>query len=636
MALSVKFKYLSTLLILLLSACTDETLVKGQPDSEYTTTIRDSEVRDSEPDQYIHQWDARPPQEEDMAVDAEPPIICARAGIREPCTIPGLLGPCGEGFRICQITEWSQCTPQHFPRIEVCDHLDNDCDGNMNESPPESQLEILSQECYDGPPITLKAGLCHAGVSMCEQLRQDGPIEEQYGYGTCSEQTLPTENELCDGLDNDCDRSIDEGVLNACGDCGETPAETCDTIDNDCDGLIDEAVLNACGVCGVVPDELCDFLDNDCDGLIDENMGDCICDNPLYVPQPEICNGLDEDCDNRIDEGDDGGPLTRLCTTDIMTGEVLAYDRREDGPEYVGGVCRLGITFCDSTPDPENPGSSLYGYFECLEEIQPRVERCNGLDEDCDGLSDEGFQQGEVAVMIVIDVSGSMHEDEIEAAFTATTTTVEALHARGANSVCYMLAIVGNDEMDDPYLYAPAHNCVPGVEDPPVAPIEDMRTAALSLMNDLRRGAVNQGGSSENTYDAIGKFFTDDLIDWDGDGILDDVEWSTSVGPHRLDLSAYTHRIVVVLGDERGQGDDFDQHTAAMAMGRVSGMVYIIGPEQRFNGSVIASYQQLIDIGALYVSMGNQRLRRADDQQEIANAIQEAIEEADCINGQQP
>ena len=200
--------------------------------------------------------------------------------------------------------------------------------------------------------------------------------------------------------------------------------------------------------------------------------------------------------------------------------------------------------------------------------------------------------------MIVIDVSGSMHEDEIEAAFTATTTTVEALHARGANSVCYMLAIVGNDEMDDPYLYAPAHNCVPGVEDPPVAPIEDMRTAALSLMNDLRRGALNQGGSSENTYDAIGKFFTDDLIDWDGDGILDDVEWSTSVGPHRFYLCAYTHWIVVVLVDERVQGDDFDQHTAAMAMGRVSGIVYLIGPEQRFNGSVIASYQQLIDIGA--------------------------------------
>jgi hypothetical protein len=190
--------------------------------------------------------------------------------------------------------------------------------------------------------------------------------------------------------------------------------------------------------------------------------------------------------------------------------------------------------------------------------------------------------------------------------------------------------------MPDPYLYAPAHNCIPGVEDPPVAPIEDMRQAVNSLMNDMRANNINQGGASENTYDAIGKFFTDDLIDWDRDGILDDVEWSTSVGPHRLDLSAYTHRIVVVLGDERGQGDEFDQHLAARAMGAASGMVYIIGPDPRFNGSIVGSYQQLIDLGAVYVSMGATRLRRADEQQEIANAIQEAIEEADCINNQQP
>ena len=88
----------------------------------------------------------------------------------------------------------------------------------------------------------------------------------------------------------------------------------------------------------------------------------------------------------------------------------------------------------------------------------------------------------------------------------------------------------------------------------PWHPIEDMRQAVASLMNDMRVNNINQGGSSENTYDAIGKFFTDDLIDWDRDGILDDVEWSTSVGPHRLDLSAYTHRIVVVLGDEMSGG----------------------------------------------------------------------------------
>ena len=42
-------------------------------------------------------------------------------------------------------------------------------------------------------------------------------------------------NELCDGLDNDCDDAIDERVTNACGQCGAPPVEVCDELDNDCD-----------------------------------------------------------------------------------------------------------------------------------------------------------------------------------------------------------------------------------------------------------------------------------------------------------------------------------------------------------------------------------------------------------------
>ena len=633
----IKFKCLCACLLLV--SCADKVGILSQPDmdAEPVLVLRDAEVREPVPDQFVYQWDSRPPPH-DMEVDAAPAIVCPRYGAHEPCQIEGLLGPCAESTRICFSTEWSPCHQQNFPRSEVCDHLDNDCDGSLNEAPPQSQLGTLAVECYDGPPETLKVGLCHAGVAFCQQLRHDGPPEEQYGFGTCANQMLPAFDEECDGFDNDCDTQTDEGVLNACGVCGDVPLEVCDTVDNDCDENIDEGVLNACNECGVVPDELCDFLDNDCDGAVDENMGDCICDNPLYVPQPEICDGIDQDCDHRVDEGDDGGPLTKLCSVDVATDEVIVYDRREDGPQYVGGVCRLGIAFCGSALDFENPGEEIYGYFECLEEIRPGVERCNEADDDCDGLSDEGFGQGQVAVLMVIDVSGSMQQQELTTAFEATRNTVQALHNRGANSICYMLAIVGNDHMDDPYLYAPAHNCVPGIEDPPVPPLEDMRAAIESLMMEIAAGQINRGGSSENTYDAIGKFFTDDLIDWDRDGILDDVEWSTSVGPHRIDLSAYTHRIVVVLGDERGQGDEYDHHNAARAMGQAHGITYIIGPDENvvMGRLVRDSYSQLLEIGGVYVSMGAQRFNDPDQHQEIADGIQQALEEADCINGHQP
>jgi predicted Zn-dependent peptidase len=78
--------------------------------------------------------------------------------------------------------------------------------------------------------------------------------------------------ERCNSMDDDCDGSIDEGVLNACGRCGEPPLETCNLVDDDCDGSIDEGVVNACGRCGQLPAESCNGNDDDCDGKVDEGV----------------------------------------------------------------------------------------------------------------------------------------------------------------------------------------------------------------------------------------------------------------------------------------------------------------------------------------------------------------------------
>jgi len=234
--------------------------------------------------------------------------------------------------------------------------------------------------------------------------------------------------EICNGEDDDCDGNIDEGALNACGTCGDVPAEECNEDDDDCDGLTDEGVRNACGRCGPVPAEVCNTIDDDCDGLIDEGVANP--DGNCAPPTDEVCNGIDDDFDGNVDNrpGTDD-PITRGCSTDtgacavgneycvmgrwggcdgVLPTDELCNGEDDDcdgitdeitrpcGPAAnIGdiGQCRVGRQACAFIACLDTPAACDDDGWSttCDDARGPSAEECDSVDNDCDGMADEGL-----------------------------------------------------------------------------------------------------------------------------------------------------------------------------------------------------------------------------------------------------
>jgi hypothetical protein len=263
---------------------------------------------------------------------------------------------------------------------ETCDGADNDGDGRIDED------------------FDFDDSLAHCGG--CDQ-----PCAGRCVSGTCDEGDLGLQgdagcvpsDEVCDGLDNNCDGATDEGVLNACGTCGPVPEETCDGQDNDCDDAVDEDLPICRGSCVIPPEAPCNGIDDDCDGNTDDAMeppegcGACV--------EAEVaCDGEDEDCDGTPDDGllnacmMCGDVPAEVCNglDDDCNGEVDETFPAPPTPCSAGeGACnRAGEYVCRA---PAGSGTTIEP--EC--QASPgaaELERCgNAIDDDCDGTTDEGF-----------------------------------------------------------------------------------------------------------------------------------------------------------------------------------------------------------------------------------------------------
>lgn len=591
-----------------LSSCQDNSSGAGGAGEEESRPILAFDVQEDDADVPLLSYDV--PDADVVDAAPEPPTCL------------------GQPIQCCQTQYW-YC-PEGFVndelwRIEtmvnICDENGEPCEPQHNDDSCIWQI-VQQGECekvFDCNPM----GDIDLGTQPCQIEGEDGEIlhgEQQVfcnkghtDFGPC----IPCVEEICDGIDNDCDGTTDEGDYPCSSECGDglglcvegeivfcdapvSSPEVCDNLDNDCDGETDEELVQACETvceaglqfciegdwsnCTAQPplDEVCDGMDNDCDGLTDESLdcqcppetvgmlipcmedplvcgqgfkscqcsdNDCtqtemspclamcswlppdpaqVCDPFLGIVMDEVCNAFDDNCNQLIDED-----LTAVCYTG------------PEGTEGVG-VCHAGEMVCEMG----QWGSFNDGAFMadvCADEKTPLEEDlCSGQDDNCDGIIENVME--ETDVLFIVDTSGSM-----SSTINAVQQAMTQFAANYADQqVIQWGLVVGPLDHEDGERLMMSTNLVPFAQFLPV----------LQALDDDSTG-------SEMLYDALflsirnlvapGDVPNMPPLHWDDD----DISSSPTIQNWNVNWREDANHVVIVFSDEKGQSYTHPEITQA-------------------------------------------------------------------------
>ncbi|MSP15958.1 MAG: choice-of-anchor D domain-containing protein, partial [Myxococcales bacterium] len=268
---------------------------------------------------------------------------------------------CGSGIEVCVTGGWYGCNaPTGGP--ERCDGVDNDCNPATADG---------ADEFFLGAPCDGADGdLCVEGVTACGA-----------GFLGCSDSTATT-TDLCNGLDDDCNPSTTDGsaepVLGA----------SCDGADTDLCAEGTRACTAGVLACNDAPGpalDLCNGDDDDCNAVTPDGSGDPLVGAPCdgadgdlciegvfacaggtlactdaSATTTDLCNGDDDDCNSGTSDGSGESVLGAPC----------------DGAD--ADLCADGATIC------------VAGTLGCADSLASALDLCNGVDDDCDPATLDG------------------------------------------------------------------------------------------------------------------------------------------------------------------------------------------------------------------------------------------------------
>jgi hypothetical protein len=200
-------------------------------------------------------------------------LACAQEPADKPADTADAAPEDADGDGLSADFDCDDANPEvHVYAVEVCDGVDNDCDGVLDEADPDVQRSVWYADAdQDG------FGDADAPVEACAQ--PEGAVADAGDCDDTSAAVHPDAAEVCNGVDDDCDGSADTGALDATtwyldadGDGHGTDRYTltaCETVEgwvataDDCDDLRAEAAPGN--------PEICNAADDDCDGLADED-----------------------------------------------------------------------------------------------------------------------------------------------------------------------------------------------------------------------------------------------------------------------------------------------------------------------------------------------------------------------------